>query len=246
MNNKLKNIFLGACIIFALFLAVNDTISSSHFNRNTLSNSNRPVLAIISSGANLNQVNYDMNTTIRSYNAMTGSTDIQDEDGAGTRLFAALYNDRFSLNATNDVLLIKAYASRDSINQEDIVTAIEFAIENNANVININIPLEDTESMRNVLAKAREHNILIVMPVNEENQTFLKDNHIITVSALNNEIDSNIKVDDTNTIVCVDNRCNVNKREDLNAIFASEYILRNAITNPNNLIISTQFGVSSD
>jgi len=245
MNKKLKYIILSVFIVIAGYLGVNE---SMNFNYNKIGGNNhssRPTLAIINSGANIDQVNYSMHINLTAFNAINGSTNIYDEDGLGTQLFAALFNDRFSLNSSNDVLLIKAYDNKDSINEENMLRAIDFAIENHADVINITAPLQVSEGLNQAMNRARGLGIIVTMPLSEYSQEFISTNGLTSVVSLNSELRGDVAIDDTHSITCVNNRCNVNQSNELNSIYASEYILRNGIENPRNLVINTIFNIQS-
>ncbi|WP_423364572.1 hypothetical protein [Mycoplasma sp. P36-A1] len=246
MRKNLVVFLLALFIAGAAFFVYKDTINSPFLlNKGDTNNEiTTTKIAIIDSGANLDQVNYDHNIKIKQHNILDGSTDISDTDNNGTYLFSALYNDIYSLNLANDVLLIKAFESSDSIKNANIIKAINYAVENKVSVINLGYELKQSEKLDKAINKALEANIKIVTIKKDENSYPANLKNVISVTSTEDtKLNSTIKVDDSISVMCRNNKCTTKTTKAFNVITASGYLMNNDLDSKNELTLKYNYGL---
>ena len=190
--------------IAVMLIVVAFDLSKNDFKSSELEKVNEKI-AIIDSGFVLDSVNYDKEINIEQYNAIDKSTNIEKNGVRGTLLFSSLYNDKFSMNIKNDVVLIKAFNSVNQMDRDIIAQAIDYAISKEVKYIMLAYPLTKNDSLFEAIKRAQEKEVKIITFLTNSD-LLIEYTNIIYVSNIN-EPTSNVVVDNSQQVMCRDNKC---------------------------------------
>ncbi|MDL2211512.1 S8 family serine peptidase [Erysipelotrichaceae bacterium OttesenSCG-928-M19] len=249
-RNRLVLIVLLVAIIAMILLVVRDVNTSKYLENKGKSavGDGSDIIAIIDSGANIEQVNYDKKLKITSYNAIDGSDDITDEARRGTMLFSSLYNDNYSMDLENDVMLIKAFDSLNDIRVGNVIKALNYACDNKASVVNLSFEIPADSNLEETIKTCQFKGTTVVAAnFNKDELGFpanIKD--VISVDLVSSTVDSRVKVDMSEQQVCLDNVCKNNNHIDLSTAYVSGYLLnfKDKQKESNNLVLKPSYNIS--
>lgn len=232
MRKKIIIVILIVFIIGMIMIVAKDIIrNKSKFVDNHYATTKKEAvinkkIALINSGANLDEVAYNKELNIETYNILDGSTDIIDNNNnSGTREFAALYNNFNSLNLKNDIILIKAFDKKGKINTRNIAQAIEYARENNAEIISLPFSFTGDKELNDEIVKCQEKGIMVVV----NNQAKLAgDSQAIFVMGKIGEHANEILINNKNQLSCLKTKCSMDKSLDLSTVFVTGFLATKA------------------
>lgn len=216
-------------VVIMVVLVTRDIMTSNYLANKGKSelNDKNAKIAIIDSGANLNDVKYDKNIDITKYNVLDDSENIRDKSKRGTIIFSSLYNDKYSMNKENDVLIIKAFDNDNEINSNNITKALNYACDNKADVVNLSFSIPDNEGVKEAI-KSCEFKGSTIVAMNGDNDaiTFPANiTEVISVGLINDEAKTTVKVDSNQQQVCVKNTCSKNTNLALSTAYVTGYLV---------------------
>lgn len=163
-------------------------------NIKNITSSNMIIIAVIDTGINLKS-----NRIIKGYNAIDNSNDITDNNGHGTNISSIILN----IYPGYYILPIKVIDKSGEQNPKILANAIEWAITNGANVINISLgmPNENNDVEREI-SKAIKKNIAVVCSAGNSS------NYTLSFPAKMSSVISVVARDINNVDVGFSNRAN--------------------------------------
>ncbi|MDH6602900.1 hypothetical protein OKW23_000020 [Bacilli bacterium PM5-9] len=250
-RNRAIAIVLILATIIMIVLIVRDITNSSFLENKgkTEKVSDNGLIAIIDSGANLNHVNYDEKLKISKYNVLNDSEDISDESKRGTLLFSALYNDIYSMNKKNDVLIIKAFKDANEIDGNNVAKALDYACNQKADIVNLSFSIPQNTLVDEAIKTCafKGSTIVAMSDGNSEDLSYpASNNDVISVSKLNNKSKTDVKVDTSQQRVCIKNKCNPNSNVALSTIYATGYLIdyKDKNKTASNLILKPSYQIN--
>lgn len=116
------------------------------------------VVSVIDTGCNINH-EILKDRVINPYNAVTGETDVIDTQGHGTHVSGIIAD---CTDSNIKIMPIKVMDSTGNMYKSSEITAITYASENGANVINISLGSKDyTDAERQAIADAKNKGIIV-------------------------------------------------------------------------------------
>ena len=233
-----------------IVVVIKDITTSSYLENKGKSEKikDQTTIALIDSGVNFDQVNYDKNIKITKYNAIDNSTNVFDNVTRGTLIFSSLYNEKYSLQKSNDVLVIKAFDDTSEINPENVARALNYACTNSADVVNIAFIMAEnvrvTEEIENCQLKGTT--IVAVSSSNSNKLSYPASlKNVISVSLKNVKDPTTVKVDPLEQIVCYGNSCKPNAYASLSVGYVSGYLVdyKDRVKKAQNLVLRPTYSI---
>ena len=239
-------------IAIMVVLVTRDVITSNYLankGKSDLNDANAKI-ALIDSGANLKDVNYDKSVKISKYNVLNDSENITDNNKRGTIIFSALYNDKYSMNKKNDVLIIKAFESGNEIDANNVAKALNYACDNKVDVINLSFGLPDNENVKSAVESCEFKGATIIAMNDDKNSiTFPASiKGVVSVSLTNDAVKTDVKVDSSQQEVCIKNKCHRNKNIALSTAYVTGYLIdyKNKEEVIKNLILKPSYSIDAE
>lgn len=250
MRKNLVTLLLALFIGGAAFLIYYETVTSPFLINKGEGDKNevKKTIAIIDSGANLEDVNYNMDVKIKQYNVLDESTDITDTAGRGTDLFSALYNHIYSMNKANDVLLIKAFTKTKSLKNDDIVKALDYARKAKVSIITLGFEMEKDKKIDKAINDCLEDGITIVAAKNHTESYPSSIKNVISVSPIDKTVESDVKVDGDMSIICKKTKCKKKTSNAINTAYTAGHLIdyKDPLDESINLILRPSFSVVAE
>lgn len=233
MRKKLVVLLLFLGIVACIFIVVRDVMNTrqelkiKEVKKKENNLHEKPLkIAIIDNGANLEDVNYNKKINVITYNVLDDSQNVSSSSNRGTLLFSALYNNVFSMNKKNDVMIIKAFENSRNIDNNNIVKGLKYACDNGASIINMSYLLDDDESLDQQVKACQSKGVDIVTLVTKgkDSQYPAQYDGVISVSN-NKQITSDIVLDKTKQVSCLKDRCVFNQSVVLAPIYVVGYLV---------------------
>jgi subtilisin family serine protease len=126
-------------------------------------------VAVIDTGVDLNNADITHHLSSRSWNFLNNSSNVMDDNGHGTFVASEIASANNGVGLTgasydSSLMVLKALNANGSGGADTICTAIRYAVDNGANVINMSLGGGGAYSgYDTALQYAKDHNVLIVM-----------------------------------------------------------------------------------
>lgn len=125
-------------------------------------------IAAIDTGVDLNNLDITKNLSSYSWNFVNNSSNVMDDNGHGTFVASEMIaaNNGVGLTGASydaSLMVLKALDANGSGSADTICTAIRYAVDHGANVINMSLGGGDYSGYSSALQYAKDHNVLVVM-----------------------------------------------------------------------------------
>lgn len=125
-------------------------------------------IAEIDTGIDLNNLDITKNLSPYSWNFVNNSSNVMDDNGHGTFVASEMIAANNGVGLTgasydSSLMVLKALDANGSGSADTICTAIRYAVDHGANVINMSLAGGDYSGYSSALQYAKDHNVLVVM-----------------------------------------------------------------------------------